>query len=119
VLAPEGTATTICVSLQEVTDACTPLRLTLLAVDPLPCEAPKPEPLMVNAERGAPALGVKPDMTGSGSEEPVVMETLSNVAVAGQLLLPLEKPKPTYKSCAVLMVCVVPICVHVAPSEEA
>jgi hypothetical protein len=54
VVAPDGTFTTICVSLQLVAVAAvTPLNLTVLA----PSVAPKPDPLMVTDEPIEPEGG--------------------------------------------------------------
>src|SRR6266478_4431285 len=95
-------------------DDATPLKF---AVDP-PCVVPKPEPLMVKREPGAPEVFDSPVMVGFGNEDPRVSETLSNVAVPRPVPPPLVVARPTYTVCVEAIVCVVPICVQLLPSPE-
>src|SRR5271170_3266926 len=111
VLALGGTVATIEVLLQLVAVAAAPLKFTVL----LPIVVPNPEPDIVTEEPGAPVAGDMPVITGLASDPPEVTETLSNVAVDKDAVLPLFTPKPTYTVSAVVKVCVVPICVQVVP----
>src|SRR3989442_1795751 len=63
VVAPPGTTTTICVSLQLVAvPALTPLNVTVLVV---PCVAPKTEPLIVTDVPINPDAGVRVSVAGA------------------------------------------------------
>jgi hypothetical protein len=108
-----GTVATICELLQLVIEvASTPLKLTVL----LPCVAPKFEPVMVTLVLIGPRTGETPVTNG---EVPTLKETWSNVAVARAEVVPLATPSPAYTFCAMLMVWVLPICVHAIPSGDA
>jgi hypothetical protein len=64
VVAPVGTAATICVLLQLVIDvAAVPLKLTVL----VPCVAPKFVPMIVTGEPAAPKAGLRLEIAGEPS----------------------------------------------------
>ena len=104
VVALFGTIATICVVLQLVIEvACAPLKLTVL----VPWVAPKLEPVIVTDVPTPPRVGDKPVTKGV---DPMVTDTLSNVAVArteGEVL-PLTA-SPMYTFVAIVIVWVVPI----------
>ena len=56
-------------------------------------------------------------ITGAGAAAEFA-ETLSNVAVAKAVVLPLFTARPTYTLCAILIVWLVPTCTQFTPSEE-
>ncbi len=55
VVAPAGTVAVILPTLQAVTVAVAPLKVTL----PVPCEAPKPDPAITTDAPTVPVLGVR------------------------------------------------------------
>ena len=60
--APEGTCTVMLVGVQFAAGmggTLTPLTVTVLALGPVPCEAPKPAPLMTNPICGGPWVNDK------------------------------------------------------------
>jgi hypothetical protein len=79
-----GTVATICVPLQLVTVAGEPLNWTEL----LPCVEPKFDPVTVTEAPIPPEVGAILVIVGVGDGVPVVIETLSNVAVASVTTLP-------------------------------
>jgi hypothetical protein len=107
-----GTAATICVLLQLVTEvACAPLKLTVL----VPCVAPKFEPAIVTDVPVPPRFGDTPVTKGV---VPTVTDMLSKVPVASADVLPLLTAKPTYTFWAMLIVWLVPTCVQLTPSVD-
>ena len=79
------------------------------------CVVPKPAPLISTWFPIAPVVAETLVMTGGGAAAEEV-DTLSNVAVAKAVVLPLETAKPMYTFCAIVIVCVVPICTQFIPS---
>jgi hypothetical protein len=69
----------------------------------------------VSVKLAGDAESVKFGAAGAG----VVTETLSKVAVAVAVVLPLVTPRPTYTFCPRVMVWLVPNCTQVTPSVEA
>jgi len=103
---------TICVLLQLViVVAFVPLKLTVL----VPWEEPKLEPAIVTDAPAPPRLGEMPVTNGV---EPTVTETLSKVAVAELVVLPLVTANPIKTFVAMLIAWLDPNCVHVMPSGE-
>jgi hypothetical protein len=89
VVAPLGTVATISALFQLViVVALVVLKATVL----VPCVAPKFEPAIVTDAPAPPRFGEMPETNGV---EPTVTETLSIVAVAELVLLPLVTAKPT------------------------
>jgi hypothetical protein len=81
------------------------------------CELPKPEPVIVTVVPTGPLAGEMLVMFGAGTET-VVIETLSNVAVANAEFVSELTAKPMNTFCAIVIVCVEPICVQFTPSGE-
>jgi len=107
VVAPFGTRTAIVVPLQLVDVAEVPLSVTVL----VPCVAPKFVPAIVTDVPTVPEVGDKLAIVGA-LPAPVVIDTLSNVAVAkfdGSDVLPLATPRPMKTFWAIVMVWLAPI----------
>jgi hypothetical protein len=111
--APEGTVKAIAVSLQELTEIGAPFNMTSL----LPCEAPKPEPEMLTGLPIEAVVAETDRMLGPGVVV-VLMDTLSNVAVANAALSWLATANPMYTFWAILMVCGDPSSDQLTPSIE-
>lgn len=116
-VAPVGTGAVILVALQFVGVAAAPLNVIVL----VPCEAPKPVPVMVTEVPGAPLPGFRPVITGGTPNDmpllarpPTVTTTFPVAAPAGTLtvmlvaLQLLAVPADTPLNVTVLVPCVAP-----------
>jgi len=113
-VAPDGIVMLIEESLHEPTGTGEPLNMTSL----LPCDPPKPEPEMVTGLPVDPVVAETDKMLGPGVEV-VLIDTLSNVAVANAELSKLATANPIYTLCAIEMVRGVPSSTQFTPSLEA
>ena len=112
-VAPTGIIIVIEVSLQALIVACAPFNNTM----PEPCEAPKPIPEITTWPPIAPVVAETLLITGAGVVAELT-DTLSNVAVARLLVLPLLTAIPTYTFCPRLIVRLLPICAQFTPSVD-
>jgi hypothetical protein len=113
-VAPEGIVMLIELSLQELLVAVVPFRITAL----FPCVAPNPEPEITTELPTDPVVAETPLITGPGVPG-VVMDTLSNVAVAKLDVVLLLTANPMYTLCAMLMAWLLPTCTQFTPSAAA
>ena len=113
-VAPEGIVAVIDVLLHKLIVSATPFNITWL----VPCGTPNPEPEITTEPPTDPVVAETPLITGPGVPG-VVMDTLSNVAVAKLDVLLLLTAKPTFTLCAMLIVWLLPTCVQVNPSGDA
>src|ERR1700692_365194 len=103
----------IVVLLQELIVTAAPFSVTKLP----PCRLPNPLPLIATWLPIDPVVAEMLVMIGDGAALEEV-ETLSNVTVAKAVVVWLETAKPTYTFWAMVMVCVVPLCVQLIPSAD-
>jgi hypothetical protein len=82
---------------------------------PLPCDAPKFEPLITTWLPTDAVVAETPVITGAGLAVELT-DTLSNVPVNKLLVLPLLIPSPMYTFWAMLIVTLVPTCIQFTPS---
>lgn len=87
---PEGTVTLIELSLHEVTVIGIALRVTTLPA----CEDPKLEPEITNGLPVTPLVAETLEIMGAGAVDELT-DTLSNVAVAKEVVLVLVTTNPT------------------------
>jgi len=103
----------IALLLQELIVTAAPFSVTKLT----PCKLPKPLPLITTWLPIDPVVAEMLVIIGDGAALEEV-ETLSNVAVARAVVVWLETANPMYTFWAMVMVCVVPVCVQLIPSAD-
>jgi hypothetical protein len=95
VVAPAGTGTTICVALQFVGVAITPLNVTVL----VPGVAPKFEPAIVTDVPTAPEVGARLEIAG----ETAKLTPLLDLPLTATTIFPLDAPLGTGTTICVLL----------------
>ena len=83
----------------------------------LPCKSPYPAPPITIWLPITPFVAETLLITGAGAEAELT-ETLSKVAVARAVVLPLVTANPTYTVCPMLIVWLVPNCTQFTPSDD-
>jgi len=112
-LAPAGIVILTDVPLQLLMVTGAPFSSTALP----PCVAPNPVPVITTWLPIEPVVADTAVITGAGAAT-VLTDTLSNVAVATEVVVRLLTASPMYTFAAMLTVWLVPNCVQFTPSGE-
>jgi hypothetical protein len=112
-VAPDGMVMVMDVALQDLIVTAVWFSSTTL----LPCKSPNPVPPITTWLPITPFVAETLVITGAGAELELT-ETLSNVAVARAVVLPLVAANPTYTVCPMLIVWLVPNGTQFTPSED-
>src|SRR4029077_17325766 len=113
-VAPTGIVMLIDVALHMLIVTPAPFSVTTL----FPCALPNPDPEITTALPIDPVVADILPITGAGAAAELTA-TLSKVAVAKAVLLPLVTANPTYTVCPMLIVWLVPTCAQPTPSTDA
>ena len=113
-VAPGGIVIVIDVALQVFTVTSPLFSVTRLP----PCDPPNALPVITTWLPTGPVLAETLVITGAGAAA-VLVDTLSNVAVASAELLSLFTTNPRYTFCPMLIVWLAPTCVQFTPSNDA
>jgi hypothetical protein len=112
-VAPAGMEMLMDVAPQLLIVTGTPFNKTTL----FPCVPPKLAPLICTGLPRDPVVADTLVITGAGALAEFT-DTLSKVAVASAVVLPLVTAKPTNTLCAMVMVWVFPNCTQFTPSKD-